>query len=88
MPFLWVAVPLPVLDCGVTVELGAGEAVPGGTLELFGGVAVESLGVVAGVVGADDCALAAPAANSAAKARAGVRRRNFMCISFRLSEPG
>jgi hypothetical protein len=40
----------------VAVEFGDGEAVPGGTLALFGGVAVESLGVVDGVLGADDCA--------------------------------
>ncbi|ARP92098.1 hypothetical protein CAL14_18910 [Bordetella genomosp. 9] len=82
VPLLWVAVPLPVLDCGVTVELGAGEAVPGGTLALLGGVAVVSFGVVEGVVGADDCAVATPVANTAANARAGVRRRSFMCCSL------
>ncbi|OZI20782.1 hypothetical protein CAL26_25240 [Bordetella genomosp. 9] len=56
MPFFLVLVPMPVFDCGVAVEFTGGDAVPGGTLGLFGGVAVESFGVVEGVVGADDWA--------------------------------
>ncbi|AOB31866.1 hypothetical protein AKI39_15880 [Bordetella sp. H567] len=64
---------------------GAGAGVPGGTLSFLGGVAVESLGVVEGVVGAFCCANAAPDPQAAARINMEVRRLIFILLSFRVA---
>jgi len=86
LPLPWVPVvcmpsrlvPMWVLAAGVELLLGTGDAVPGGTRPLLGGVAAVSFGVVEGVVGAVLCALTAPAAHRAAMAKAVLRLRSFM----------
>jgi hypothetical protein len=54
-------------------------------LLLFGGVAVESFGVVDGVVGAFCCASAAPDPQAAARISMDVKRLSFILFSFRIA---